>query len=103
MFLGVAQGAKGAAWPRPVSRNPERYNAAACPYPQLPIPPSSTLSPPLASPYGFSMAAADQEHAQRRRKGGCKVHLGWSWPETSGSARQEAVVSGGEWGLDLEI
>ncbi|KAL4675474.1 hypothetical protein H8959_009619 [Pygathrix nigripes] len=30
---------------------------------------SPRLYPPqLASPYGFSMAAADQEHAQRRRK-----------------------------------
>lgn len=57
-FLGVAPGAKEAAWPWPSSRDPWCSNAAASPYSRLPIPLSSTLSPPLASPYGFSMAAA---------------------------------------------
>ena len=75
-FLGVAQAAKWAAWPRHFSIDPEHSNAAASASPRLPIPLSSTLSPPLASPYGFSMAAAARERAQRRRKGATRLGEG---------------------------
>lgn len=60
---------RGSAWPRPISRNPERSNAADSPYPWLSIPLSTTLSPPLASLYGFSMATAARRRILRRRKG----------------------------------
>lgn len=87
-FLGVAQGAKEAAWPWPISRDPGRCNAAASPFPWLPIPLSSTLSPPLASPYGFSMAAAAREHALRKRKGSVACGEGKGVPEPTGRAAE---------------
>lgn len=95
-FLGVVQGAKGAAWPRHFSTDPEHSNAAASAYPRLPILLSSTLSPPLASPYGFSMAAAARERAQRRRMGATSLGEGKgereAWGEQCAGVRAGSVT-----------
>ena len=86
-FLGVAPGTKEVPWPWPSSRDPWCSNAAASPYPRLPIPLSSTLSPPLASPYGFSMAAA----AGIVHCAGARVRSDWGRGKERGRPREGAA------------